>query len=288
MPRAAVTPTPASPPRYSFLIAAPEAVAVPTWQQGTSWDPEGCGESGRAAALCAGNTSEMTAPDAPSVQSADPFVVYATDKCSPFGFGARDFGGRARRQLLATQSYQVANELWTGSLAEAADPDEERGWLASDDADEMTSSAVSPVQALACLDGALLACSSGRPGMIHVTPSVLTHLVAESAVLRDGQLFRSPMGSIVVADAGYDGSSPDGTPASTTQFAYATDLISYRLTPIELIPGSLDDAQSEAWRDVLDRSDNTVTLYAYRLALYEWDRCCHLAAEVNVPYCEPS
>lgn len=281
--RAPIPATPAQPPRYGLLAAAPVTpMAGVRWQAGVTWNPEQCGVSGRFAVDCDGGTDELVAERSGRIVNADPFGIFAADECSPFGFQSRDWNGRATRQLEATQSYQIANELWTGTLSTAEGLDNQA--LTDSTSDTLTNAPALPVEAFACLEQGLAECSKGRRGMLHVTPQALVHLVTNYTVVREGGQFVSPLGNIVVADAGYDGSGPGGVPAGASQWMYATGIVSIVLEPAAtLIPGSLDDAQNFA--RALNRADNTLTVRAEKLAMYLWDQCCHLAAEVDLAVC---
>lgn len=276
----------ARPPLYGLIAAAPVVEdAALRWVGGWSYLPEGCGASGRLSVDCLGNTAAMaSAGRGPGVVDGDPVLLYATDECSSFGFQARDWLGRARRQLAAVESAELAEELWDGDIA-AADALANR-WLAGPavDSDTLTTAAVSPVAALGCLTQGLAATLRGQQGMVHVTPQLLTHLQAENAITRQGNLWVTAMGHIVVADAGYSGAGPAGVAAGATQWAYGTPVLQVRLGPVETAPTNLDDARSLA--QALDREVNTMVVYAYRLAGVQWTaECAHLAAEVALPVC---
>jgi hypothetical protein len=61
-------------------------------------------------------------------------------------------------------------------------------------------------------------------------------------------------------------------------------MIQVRLGPVEVIPGSLEDAQGLA--AALNRGVNTITVVAGRLAGLQWaNECAHIAAQVDVPVC---
>lgn len=277
-----VNPIPVTPPSYSFLRVAPEVPATTPperWEDGWIYAPENCGTSGRVALNCRGGTDEMTGGATnPDDAMGTPFVVWAWDQCSMLGFAARDYEGRARRQLLATESYQVANELWTGSLRDSVvPPAKELDNLALTDttSDTVTNGPIGTSAAFARLVGALSSCGMGAgPGMIHVTPQALSVLVADGAVRRNGSgVWVSAMDHVVVADGGYDGSGPGGGAAGSSQWMYATSMIYKRMSEV-IIPVSFEQA--------VDRSVNTVRMYAQRLAGFVWDGCCHFAAEAEL------
>lgn len=272
----------ARPPRLSLVTIA-EALEGPEisdgrWHRGFTWSPERVSGGGLVDADCDGGTDTLT-PDAELVDRAgDPYVVWAANECSTFGFAEHDYVPRAQRLLLATQSHHLAAELWDGALAAAAGASENRNvWLAKDDADELTSAAVSPLIALGEVEDALAFYLQGAMGMIHCTPQVLTHLFAADAVVMDGAMVRTVNGHKLVVDSGYSGDGPEsGDEAdSSSQWIYGTDLI-------DLLLGDIQTPTPGRVFAEMDRSVNTVQVYADRIAGWRWDHQCHVAAEVNV------
>jgi hypothetical protein len=283
--RAPVQATPARPPRYSLLAAAP-TVSDPDLRPlagGWSYQPEACGNSGISEIACAGNVDVMSPAVQPSTIDGDPVWIWAGDECSTFGFDSRDWEGRARRQLAATESFRLAAELWDGAVANAASLSNR--WLAGSGSwsDTVTSGPSAVTTALANIEAGLASVLFGQQGMIHVTPQVLTHLVDRGSVIKEGAVWVSPMGHIVVADAGYSGDGPDADAAdATSQWMYGTALLSVVLGPVEIIPGSLEDARGLA--QAMDRSVNDIAVFAARPAGVRWaSHCGFVAAEVNVP-----
>lgn len=288
--RAPVTAPPARPPRYGLIIAAPEWPGDGDLRELAGWayQPEGCGLSGRLAVACEGqgNTAAMTEQPRPAVVEGVAVWLYAGDECTATGFAQRDWLGRARRQLAATESFELANELWTGSVAEGEAPDQPNRSLAGDAAlsDTVTTAATTPELALASIECGLASYLQGQQGMVHVTPQVLTLLVAANAVVREGTTWVTAMGHIVVADAGYDGSGPGNVVAGATQWAYGTPMVQVRLGPVMTLPDTMDDARGIA--QAMNRGVNDVVVWAGRLGAYRWaSHCAHVAAEVDVPVC---
>lgn len=278
----------ARPPRYGLLAAAPtvDDADLRVLAGGWEYQPEACGLSGRDSITCAGSTQGAidASGQRPGIIEGDPIWLWGADECSTFGFQARDWQGRARRQLAATESYELAAELWDGTVAAAdglANP-----YLASAGAnsDTVTNGPTAEVSALACIEQALAELLRGQQGMVHVTPQLLVHLRAADAISREGTVWTTSMGHIVVADAGYSGAGPGGAAAGSSQWAYGTPMIQVRLGPVEVIPGSLDDARGLA--AAMDRSVNDVVVVAGRLAGLQWaNDCAHVAAEVDLPVC---
>lgn len=292
--REPITPPPATQARYSLLVAAGangQASDADRWGRGVTWTPEGCGAGGIFPANCQVNPSDpRVAPDRTGRVVADPFYVWTADECDSGGFEARDWQGRARRQLEATQSYQVARELWAGAatLAELADGNTDQASPFLADASLVISTQMAAARAIGVAEAEAMRCSQGRRLMLHVPIAVLEAAMNDGGyIMRDtGGVLTTAMGNIVVADAGYPGTGPvgpghDHTPDNTTQWIYATPLVQVRLGAIELLPATLNDARS--WAEALDRGTNDVTVWAQRLALYQLDPCCRLAVATDVP-----
>lgn len=228
-PRAAIAPPMAMPPRVGLLptIAAiqPDTGAgsaesgADRWGAGFAYNPENCGLVGTADPC---NPGAWEVPDNLDEVQGDPFEVWAGDKCSPFQ--PREYQARARRQLRAAASYQIARELWRGDLGATA------GWanrpLADPASDVLTDGPTSIVDALACLEQAMGNCLHGGRGMIHVTRQQAIFMVSHQLVRREGQLLLTPLDTFVVADAGYDGTGPNGeAPAEGSVWCYGTSIV---------------------------------------------------------------
>lgn len=287
MSRQSIAPPPATPPRYGFIAAAPliPSPIAQDWMQGFQFNREECGGGNRVAINCRGGNDPRVVDDeqtGDTIVHGDPFLVWTERHCTTRGFAAADYEGRATRQLAATVSFELANELWTGTLRDSTnDPDVlDNAALNDIGSDTVTSGGVDPHLALGLLVGGLGQCSHGSRGMVHVTPQLLVELVRNGSVYRDGNLWLTPMGHIVVADDGYDGSGPGGRPASTTQWAYATSMIGYRVGPVNVPGADENGAVKPSWTD---RVRNRVLVYADQAVAYQWDECCHIAAEVTLP-----
>jgi hypothetical protein len=264
----------AQPPRVGLLPTLSGGTVVSDARTvGFTFDPENCGESGVGNPELCNTDNDKPIPDNPDVIEAEPFYIWAGDKCSPQRL-SRDWQGRARRQLAATESYQVARELWRGDEAQT------NGWpnryLAHEDSDVVTSGPTSATDALARLEYALGDCVHGARGMVHATRHAVTYWHQLGLVRREGNLLLTIHDTLVVPDAGYDGSGPNGQAADEdSQWAYATGMVIARLGPEQVVP---DGPLAQA----VDRATNTVEYRAERLAAVGWDGCCHLAAELDL------
>lgn len=259
----------ASTPPYGLVVAAPTINDGADWQYGITLVPEQCAAGGRGAVTCLSDLPDMsTGARGPAAVTAKPFIVWAADECSALASTTRDFEGRARRALAAAESYEIAAELWTGSLSSTKP-------LADASAVAASATAVTPLVGLSDLEWALGRCGKGRRGMIHVTPQVFTILVGQNVLRFAGGVWLSPMGNIVVADPGYPGTSPAGAHPTTTQWAYASSMVYIRRGQTE----SLTDNLSE----LVDISVNDYRYVAWEPVVIEWDQCCLFSVELSVP-----
>lgn len=221
-----------------------------------------------------GGAEFMDPPANPGLIASMPFVVWAGDRCRSIGYPAHDFQGRAQRALLATESKQIAHELWTGRQTQLS------GWpnpfLASAATQVVTSAAVTPADALSILEEAIAELSNGQQAMIHCTRQMGSALSELGNTFRsiDGTI-RTYMDSIICPDAGYPGTGPAGQAAGATQWAYVTLLPTVRRGPIEIIPGSFEEATN--------RSTNEIDWRAIRYCTADFPDAAVAAAEVSLP-----
>ncbi len=278
-PRSPVTAPFARPPLIGLLptVRALGGEGV-RWEAGFSFLPEGCGQGG-AANPCGSQVREIA--DNPAVIDVEPFYVWAGDKCTGLQYN-QDFQARAQRQLAASESFQLANELWTGTLAKSELDADNQPWpnqyLTSEDSDVLSgTSAMTPLNALACLEQALGQCSHGARGAIHATRQAVVVWDAGGMLRREGALILTITDTVVIADAGYDGSGFDGPAADGSVWAYATGMPVVRLGEVQNVPRTPAEA--------MDRGLNDLAYYAQRMASVTWDSCCHLAVRMDLPLC---
>lgn len=276
--------SPLRPPRVGLLasVATVDLNGV-RWQRGVEWLPEmhpTTSEAYRAFAIgCDDAYTGIShgSDDKPALEQAYPFGIEAMDWCSSLDVG-RDFAGRARRLLEATQSFLIAREFWAGAIRDAQPtPETDDTWLAKAGADEVTTSALAPHKALAKLDAAVADYLRNGRGMIHMQVETLDRLVAEQALVRDGQQWTTPFGNLVVADAGYTGVR-DGE-AADSRWMVATTMVEVALSEIDAM--RFDDSVSQ--HAALDHTVNDVKVYARRAALVMHEpNLLHAAAQVDL------
>lgn len=280
-PRLPITAPPAAPPRYGLVAVAPTIDNLEPRVLGAGWtfQPEACGQArGGVLELECGRTAGMDEADfGPAVADGDAFVIYAWDRCSTFGFDARDWQGRGQRMLRAVESYWLAQALWDGPMGFTL----AQGQLAGAGTDVVSSGPEPITEAIGLVEGAMAQLYRGQPGMVHMTPQALTHAMAAYAVYRDGALWRTTAGNIVVADAGYSGNGPT-VDAGVSQWVYGSPVVSVGLGAVQVTPATLSEARDLA--AMVELSVNLATVYAARPVTWVWDAeaCGIVAAELDL------
>lgn len=184
----------------------------------------------------------------------DSFVCYIPVTCSTLGVW-QDLAGQAESVLEATYSMGVEQALASG-VSGSSNP-----YFGDANLDILGGGAVSAATALAYLEDAIG--ETGRMGIIHATPAIVSVLAADKLEgTEEGALITSN-GTPVVSGDGYIGADPDmGTSPSAGQgWMFATGPVEVRLGPLVIT----DLAES------LDRSDNEITFRAERYVLATWD-----------------
>lgn len=290
-PPQAINPTPAAPPRVGLITSARTDLSMPDrWQNGFSYEPENSCDANGVVDPCESN--KVFNPDNLEIVTVDPVVLWAGDACSTYG--VRDRPARARRRLTACQSKLLAGELWEGTATQASGNINNK-YLASPAANTVSLTSLSPSDGLACMEDALAAASCSR-SMIHVTNGLMVYLARDNLVTRVGDMFVTVNDTIVVADAGYTGTGPEGQASVTgAVWAYGTDIVNVALDDIVTYPrGDTPDTATGGVRraDIAGMGqtaghlyDNTITVRAERLAAAWWDGCAHVALAFDIDVC---
>lgn len=267
-------------PQFGLVASAlnpPPGETPDTWARGFTWQPETCGGY---SVISQCSDTELDVPgQGPGNPTYEPWAVVVSDSCSTMS-GADGMPDRVRRQLIARESHAIARELWDGALTQADDLG--NPWLTEPDtADRPVTvlaggAAVKPAVAQGLIEEALGDCLHGARGMLHVPRAAAGMFAVQEKV---GTSFYTRAGNLLVADAGYPGTNPDGeTPASesSTRWVAATGLVTVRRHPeITILPG--DDATGG-----VRTSDNRRLYTAERLVAATYDPCCRLFVLVDL------
>lgn len=276
--------TPPTVPAFLGLLASitpvpePErAPGVEGWEAGFIFLPENCDGGGSLVPCAEAVRVEHDPVDPVEYQ---PFEVEGAFTCTSRGWTENDYDGRARRQLDASASAQLAAELWLGTMAQA------EGWpnpyLMQSPVLVAAGDATALVRALALLVRDGMQCNDGNRGVVHLTVDAAYLAWTAGALWRDasGRVFDA-FGNLYVADAGYPGTGPpvtsggDPDPADDEHsWAYFTNAVDVRLGPVQLTPSTFAEA--------LDRRTNTVEYFAQRTVSAVFDGCCLFAVNLDL------
>ena len=269
-----------------FTVVEERPVTDPHFLLGVEYRPL-CGGSGTTFDYCVtGGPAPAFAPTAArTMRAATPFTVYSEVVCSTLD-GWEIANDDAVDILKATEQYQVERALWTGQVAGFDDlmyphlaentaiitPLVVGGLQLTlqTSAVAVTGTPVSAATGIGLLEGALGACYDGV-GVLHVPETAIPALANLNMIFRDGKNLRTHNGNLVVAGAGYTGSSPAGALASAgTTWMYATGQFFMYRGPIKTFARETE----------LNRTNDTMTAIAQRTYVLGWD-CCHFAVQIN-------
>lgn len=193
----------------------------------------------------------------------DPFVVYLPITCSSLGV-YQELQQQAEDVLDATSSLGVEEALAQG-VSGSTNP-----WFGDANLTVLGAATVTPAVGLSWLENAIGA--TGRKGMIHASPAIISALEADKLEGTEGGLFTSN-GTPVVSGGGYIGVAPESETAagSGTDWMFATGPVEVRIGPLVMTDV----------RESLDRSDNVLTFRAERYVLATWDGALQAAVLVD-------
>lgn len=244
------------------------------WEVGVEFLPE-CLAPGTILVPC--ETSNLKISPFAGPVNVTPFLVVTGIGCSTFGHQGIDFEGRVERLLRASVSFQLEQEFWNGSAAQAASLP--NNWLAN----PLTLTDINPeaistplLHGFAMMQYNLGICLLGASGMIHMTRTMLTHLysarVIEKVVEGDGTIhYFDSFGNEIVAGAGYDGASPDGDldGDGNISWIYGTSTVGVATGDVYVNERNVNVAT------------NDIEIYAQQSVVASWDGCCHFGIALN-------
>lgn len=187
--------------RYGLLTAASGPLDLPphALSAGLTYEPVSCGQARLYPVDCVtGQTPTVKVFDPATGQvEAMPFVAYASLTCGSVGETAADMRTKVLRRL-ANGEQTVAEQGLATELGVAAVP------LFAPDPDDIRSVLGALEQWLYGIDGA----AYGNVGYLHMAPRYAGFAGSHGLLLRDGVLWRTHMGTVVVFGGGYadDGS----------------------------------------------------------------------------------
>jgi hypothetical protein len=225
------------------------------------------------------------------------FTAYVGETCNARGITPDEFRDRAATILNVIESYALEREMWTGATSGSPGLAPAVPVPGGTDATlyPSASTAVGVVEGLAQLEAAIA--TTGRRGLIHVSPAMATAMrkwqLIERVTSTTPPQLQTIVGSIVIPGTGYQevsgvlniepGSAattpipPVGhtLPTGTQEWAFATagPIEVRRSNGLDLIPNDVAQA--------LDRVNDTLTYYAERHYVLNWDACFKAAVKID-------
>jgi hypothetical protein len=261
---------PAPSPPLITLLSSIEVVDEPgpEWGNGVQIRPYGVGPA-RTYDPCSTAPGSLTTSPLATVDQFGSVMVYLQHECTTRGATFAEERDRLLTTFASVEAAQVENQVWTGgnSVGHA---------LTDSGATPINgASATAPGVALGLLEQAIAA--SGRRGMIHATPRVVSQWSQSHALVSKPGRLETMLGTVVVPGYGYAGTAPAGLTATSGLEAYAiaTGLMQARREAAPTVLGA-DDAES------VTRSNNVRTISAQRLYVVTWDSSLRAAVRVSL------
>lgn len=275
-------PQPAA-PFHSLIRAADtsrDGDAGGDWLRGLTYAPETPGGWTALAACADGTVDHLNEGPTPIVEY-EPWLLQVEHPChTTFGYDAPAVDAELRRALDATESHAIARELWTGEVTDAVEaerhpdtPGDRTPNLSLTGGPTVLNGGtpLDPKRALGVIEQALGDLLRGGRAMIHTARSAQPFV---PDLAREGNLLTTRLGNLVVADSGYPGTPPDGTPAAEgVGWWYGTGIVVVRRGPVRV-----DGPEVE----VIDTSNNTITRRVDRPVAATFDRAAHVAVAVTL------
>lgn len=284
---------------YGLLTTLTDAMRETTdlhWQIGVNYDSV-CANGGTTYDDCYAVSGTGVAPvglpptkaatTAITHRGATPFTVYAEVDCSApdFWYRANEVVGDA---LTQSEQWQVERAIWTGlaggqlvvfpHLSANAEIIDSNGITLQTSTTTVSGGALGPfdvVEALGVIESELANCYDGV-GVIHVPRVLLPAFASEGLIKKDGSIYRTVGGNIIVFGAGYTGSSPSGVVPPSSVWIYATGAMFVYRSDAQVLPIQPERGSSGSF----DRMNNTIRAIAERTYVIGWD-CCQIGVNVS-------
>ncbi len=253
---------------YNLLsVAQVEPVTDARFENGVGYFPYPCGPAKKfdqCATVVVAKTTSTTTP----ATDFGAFTVYLATTCTMRGVG-NDVDEWNRRIMASFEAYepqQVELEFWEGGIQ----PNNPHLTTSSPTLPN-GSTTTNLVNGLAMLEGVIV-----RDAVIHMSRRMAVAMASQRLVRDYGDgVLRTPLGTPVVAGAGYTGKEPSGQPANagTVEWIYATTKPSIFRSQAVLLPGTPAEA--------LNRTLNDYTIYAERQYVVAFDQCLRAAVRID-------
>lgn len=239
---------------------------------GTSFISDHCG--GSYAYDTDGCAPNPTKPfiEGSDLREAEPFWVVSKKHCGSVGRTAAEIETAVRQQLAAGEQTTVEDVLWDGGGLAAHTPT-----LTGSGA---TILPFSPAQGAGAAIAELEAFGYlmfGYEGVIHVNQRAYAALAYSNLLVRDGDVWRTPLGTALSFGAGYGITGPGGVaPTTGTVWAFMTSAMQ----------GARSEVMVPDVTQTLDRTTNQWNATAERVYTLTWE--CPEVYAIEVPVAAPA
>ena len=232
------------------------------WPAGVTWNAWGCPDDVNIEAIDCDLHTRDTDPDGfGNLQTVAAFTLWDAIQCSTLAALPAELEDRLRYSLDDTISFAVAQAFMAG--AGGADGFNQFYGINSNDFTVEKS-----IDALGQAEQYLADTLHGALGFIHTQPRVLVHLLREEAVELVDNQFISPLGHIVVVDAGYgDGLLDPDIPAVDNGGWMVTS------GPVYFVLNEFHPWATPNTFESLNLPHNDMKLLADRQAIIAFDEC---------------
>lgn len=274
-----VRPPALAPPQHSLVRSAVTNLdGEAGWESGLTYAPELPG-SYRAISGVTEQIVDHRREALPLVEY-KPWELEVEDPCDRmWQYDRAEITARLDRAMAATESYSIARELMAGELARA--DYEAMGGAESDDAllnphlaagaTVLGAGPVSPKRGLGMLEAEGGAALAGGQVWLHV-PRIARPFFPE--LVKQGQLLFTNVDNVIVSDAGYANTPPDGRAAADgVAWIYATGTTVVRRAPVEH-----DGPEAET----VDTATNRILRRARRIVAAHFDPTAHFAVPITL------
>lgn len=247
--------------RYGLLSAAAGPIDLPPHGDGggVRYVDATCGVAHSWPIACeaeavVGEDKEFD-PDNPTTE-ATPFTVYGSLECGSAGYTSREFLDRVQRRLIMGEQGAVEHALWTG-VSDVTNTALGISNFTDDAVDISTPNAQDIVAVVAALEEWIYTTQGyGNIAYVHAPVGVAAWAASQHLVEKDGNLLKTPYGSIWVFGGGYPGTGANGDepPAGGYNLVVTGQTTVWRSADIFTYPIP----------QTLNRSNNQYTLLAER------------------------
>lgn len=230
-----------------------------------------CGLGAKGEVVCDADATAATLSTAASehYKTYKTVVFEYTLNCSTMGMTPALLREKMEIQRAVQLESFLGNELWNGTVAQTATSTETNRYLTDGNATVLTSTSVSPDDALGLVEQGIAEEGIGGVGVVHVPKLLLSRLDIKEKD-KDGILWTKG-GNIVVSSTGY---GTNGATAGEGSWIFGTGLVTVRLGEAVFY----DDQMKR----IINTQNNTIELVGEQPVAVTWNDCVQVAAQVNI------